>query len=146
MPGILLKGTLMKGDTIAKPIQDELTRELATRPRVPRILAILGTSGAPSRTYAEFTKKACVALGFDYVLYETGAAIPESGLGEGEGVKEAILKANDDPEVDGIMVYYPIFGGKEVRCSPSCAPCELLTFSQDQDLQQVSRRTKFATT
>ncbi|KAH7089324.1 methylenetetrahydrofolate dehydrogenase [Auriculariales sp. MPI-PUGE-AT-0066] len=66
------------------------------------------------------TRKACTDLGFDFVLRETGAAIANSGLGEGEGVEEAIPEANEDPAVDGIMVYYPIFGP-----------------TQDQYLQQV---------
>jgi hypothetical protein len=32
----------------------------------------------------------------------------------GIDVEEAVLEANDDVEVDGIMVYYPIYGGRQV--------------------------------
>lgn len=34
---------------------------------------------------------------------------------DGEGVEEAIIEANEDSNVDGVMVYYPIFGGSQVR-------------------------------
>lgn len=59
-------------------------------------------------------------MGVDFVLKLVGAA-EGTGLGEGEGIEEAILEANEDPSIHGIMVYYPIFGGR-----------------QDQYLQQVS--------
>lgn len=37
------------------------------------------------------------------------------------GVEEAILEANEEDTVDGIMVYYPIYGGSQVsHCVPSC--------------------------
>ncbi|KAH7102960.1 methylenetetrahydrofolate dehydrogenase [Auriculariales sp. MPI-PUGE-AT-0066] len=120
MPPAPGSGILLKAENVAKPFQEELKRALEGRSRAPRLVAILGTSGTPSRMYAEFTRKACTDLGFDFVLRETGAAIANSGLGEGEGVEEAILEANEDPAVDGIMVYYPIFGP-----------------TQDQYLQQV---------
>ena len=113
MPPAPGSGILLKGDTIARPFQDELKKALEGRSRTPRLVAILATSGAPSRMYAEFTRKACTELGFDFVLRETGAAIPNSGLSEGEGAEEAILEANEDAAVDGIMVYYPIFGGTQ---------------------------------
>ncbi|KZV94228.1 NAD(P)-binding protein [Exidia glandulosa HHB12029] len=113
-------GILVKGDAIARPFQDELKRELDGASRPPRLVGILATSGAPSRMYAEFTRKACTELGFDFVLRETGAAVQGSDAGEGDGAEEAILEANVDPAVDGIMVYYPIYGG-----------------TQDQYLQQV---------
>ncbi|KAJ7228204.1 NAD-P-binding protein [Mycena pura] len=106
------KGLLLKADPIAAAFRDEVKASLSNAPRRPRLVGILATSSSPSKFYAEFTKKQCEELGFDFVLKKTGAA-DTGDLGEGEGVEEAIIEANEDPNVDGIMVYYPIFGAQQ---------------------------------
>ncbi|CAE6413392.1 unnamed protein product [Rhizoctonia solani] len=114
-------GKLVKADGIAAKFRTEIEQALtkpSTRARKPRLLGILSTSSAPSRSYAQFTKKTCESIGIEFVLKEVGGAL-EGGL-DGEGVEEAIIEANEDKNIDGIMVYYPIFGG-----------------SQDHYLQQV---------
>jgi len=104
------KGLLLKADPIALQFRDEVKSSLAQRPKPPKLVGILATSSAPSKNYAEFTRKQCEELGFEFVLRKTGAAIDsdavEGGerLGEGEGVEEAIIEANEDESVDGIMV------------------------------------------
>ncbi|CAK5275270.1 unnamed protein product [Mycena citricolor] len=106
------KGLLLKADPIADTFRDEVKTALDRTTRKPRLVGILATSSAPSKFYAEFTKKQCEDLGFDFVLKRTGAAFSEEA-GEGEGVEEAIIEANEDPNVNGIMVYYPIFGPQQ---------------------------------
>lgn len=97
------KGILLKADPIAFAFRDEVKDSLAKRPRKPKLVGILATSSAPSKFYADFTKKQCEELGFEFVLVKTGAA-DTGDLGEGEGVEEAIIQANGDDSVDGIMV------------------------------------------
>lgn len=127
------KGLLLKADEIAATFRDEVKISLVKCSRPPKLVGILCTSSAPSKNYAEFTKKQCDQLGVEFVLKLTGAA--DSGeSGEGEGVEEAIIEANEDESVDGIMVsthmnsgtvldlksgaiakvYYPIFGVQQV--------------------------------
>jgi methylenetetrahydrofolate dehydrogenase (NAD+) len=126
------KGVLLKSDAIASKFVDEVKQMLAVRPRAPKLVGILSTSSAPSRSYASFTRKQCDALGIKFELKETGAALGGDGV-EGEGVEEAIIEANADTNVDGIMVsnilcmyprfesffstkvYYPVFGVQQVR-------------------------------
>ena len=96
-------GLLLKTDEIADPFRDEVQSALAQCPRAPRLVGILATSSSPSKHYAEFTQKQCDSLGVDFVLRRTGAA-ENSELEEGDGVEEAIIEANEDPDVDGIMV------------------------------------------
>ncbi|OJT11381.1 Methylenetetrahydrofolate dehydrogenase [NAD(+)] [Trametes pubescens] len=103
------KGVLVKADPIANTFREEIKSALAAAPRPPKLVGILATAAAPSRFYAEFTKKQCDALGVEFVLRTVGAAADET-LAPGEGVEEAIIEANEDDGVDGIMVYYPIFG------------------------------------
>ena len=97
------KGVLLKADSIAETFRVEIKSALATAPRPPKLVGILATNAAPSKFYAEFTKKQCDALGVEFVLRKTGAAADES-LAPGEGVEEAIIEANDDDSIDGIMV------------------------------------------
>ncbi|KAK2465998.1 hypothetical protein APHAL10511_001639 [Amanita phalloides] len=106
------KGILLKADSIAATFLDEVKQSLSKCPRPPKLVGILSTSAAPSRSYSEFTKKQCVDLGIDFVLKKTGAAL-SSDLQEGEGAEEAIIEANEDDSIDGIMVYYPIYGGQQ---------------------------------
>jgi methylenetetrahydrofolate dehydrogenase (NAD+) len=96
-------GLLLKVDPIADGFRGEIMRSLGQRPRPPRLVGILSTSAAPCRSYAELTKKQCLSLGFDFVLKEIGAAA-NSELANGDGVEEAIIEANGDDNVDGIMV------------------------------------------
>jgi methylenetetrahydrofolate dehydrogenase (NAD+) len=116
------KGILLKSDTIASQFLTEIKSSLSVihqrKEKPPRLVGILATSSAPSRNYAEFTRKQCEELGFEFVLKRTGAALTgEEGNGkggeEGEGVEEAIVEANEDENVDGIMVYFPIFGPQQ---------------------------------
>ncbi|KAI5116621.1 hypothetical protein M0805_007792 [Coniferiporia weirii] len=103
------KGLLVKADAIADTFRAEVKCALDAYTRPPKLVGILSTSSAPSRSYAMFTKKQCEELGVEFELVESGSA-KSSELGDGEGVEEAIIEANEDESVDGIMVYYPIFG------------------------------------
>lgn len=97
------KGLLLKADPVAATFRDEVKDSLAKCPMRPRLVGILATSSSPSKYYAEFTRKQCEELGVEFTLKLTGAAIsPE--LGEGEGVEEAIIEANEDESIHGIMV------------------------------------------
>jgi methylenetetrahydrofolate dehydrogenase (NAD+) len=136
MPASAPKGILLKADTIAEPFLADVKASLAnvSRLRVPKLVGILATTNVPSRSYAEFTRRQCVALGIEFELREVGPAL--SGANEssadGDGVEEAIIEANVDDTVNGIMVrvlvlavielslltmlqvYYPIFGKEQV--------------------------------
>lgn len=106
------KGILLKADPIANVFREEIKKTLAERPRPPKLVGILSTTSAPSKFYADFTKKQCDELGVEFVLRLTGAASDPSSA-EGDGAEEAIIEANEDDTVDGIMVYYPIFGSQQ---------------------------------
>lgn len=55
-----------------------------------------------------------VASGFEYELREC----------DKEDLEEKIIEANNDDKVDGIMVYFPVFGDRHVT-SPSSRFCTL---------------------
>ena len=134
------KGILLKADSIAAAFRDEVKQSLEQCRILPKLVGILATSSAPSKNYAEYTRKQCDDLGVEFVLIKTGAAVSPD-LGEGYGVEEAIIEANEDNSVHGIMVmppffwqmcglthtcpkvYFPIFGVQQVfNRVPSNAP------------------------
>ncbi|GAA5923775.1 methylenetetrahydrofolate dehydrogenase (NAD(+)) [Sporobolomyces koalae] len=103
------------GEQIAKPFRSAIQTTTASLNPKPKLVGILANSNAPSRAYASWTAKACEAVGIEYELREVG--IVKQGLEEGTAeqgeVEEAILGANEDDSVNGIMVYYPIFGPRQ---------------------------------
>lgn len=112
-PSSQQQGVLLTASKIALPFDTEVRESLSSLSKSPTLVGILSTSAAASRTYAKFAKAQCENVGVRFVLVETGAG---KGVGEeGEGVEEAIADANEDADVDGILVFYPIFGGRQVR-------------------------------
>lgn len=103
------------GEHIAKPFRTQIQEATAQLNPKPKLVGILANSGAPSRAYANWTAKACEAVGIDYELREVGIVADGASEGTAEQgeVEEAILAANEDDNVNGIMVYYPIFGPRQ---------------------------------
>jgi methylenetetrahydrofolate dehydrogenase (NAD+) len=112
------KGMLLLADPIAQTFRDEVKSSLSQLQKAPKLVGILSTASAPSQFYADFTAKQCIALGFEFELIKTGKAL-SSDLADGEGAEAAIIKANEDDMVQGIMVM-PLF-----ICHPSIADLDL---------------------
>ncbi|WVQ93290.1 hypothetical protein IAU59_000357 [Kwoniella sp. CBS 9459] len=111
------QGLLVTAGKVHTPFKTELLHEMSS-PRFngkpPHLVGILATKKEDARTYAEFTKKACETIGINFELRLVGEAREGmDGQGVGIDVEEAILEANDDRDVHGIMVYYPIYGGRQ---------------------------------
>lgn len=70
----------------------------------PLLVGLLANKDPAARKYAEWTGKACRNDGLRYELREIENPID---------VEAALVDANDDPRVHGIIVYYPIFGQVE---------------------------------
>ncbi|KAG8863755.1 hypothetical protein FRB96_007592 [Tulasnella sp. 330] len=118
-------GKLMKAESIAALYRTDVEATIIAfsskhQGKRPRIVGILATDSKPSEMYAEFTRKTCEGMGVDFVLKRVGGAVVvgEKGKGQEESVgvdgdelEGSIIEANEDASVDGIMVYYPIFGG-----------------------------------
>lgn len=70
----------------------------------PLLVGLLANKDPAAKKYAEWTGKACQADGLRYELRMVDDPID---------VESALVDANDDPRVHGIIVYYPIFGQEE---------------------------------
>lgn len=60
--------------------------------------------------YADWTAKTCAETGVDFELRKATKL----------ELEEKITEANEDKSVNGIMVYYPVFGGKQDLYLQSC--------------------------
>ncbi|KAG2110446.1 hypothetical protein BD769DRAFT_1674606 [Suillus cothurnatus] len=112
------KDILFKADPIADTLRTEVKDALAVPHCTPTLVGILATDASPSRFYTESTRKQCEGLEVKFILKEVEGTVKQNeGEGEakldGDGVEELIIEANEDVNFDGIMVYYPIFGGQQ---------------------------------
>lgn len=84
---------------VAARVRDELRTQLAQEHEPLRLTGILAGDHGPSHTYATYAQRACMELGIHFELRKFPRLEAEA----------AIRSANADPNVHGIMVYYPIF-------------------------------------
>ncbi|CAA9964446.1 hypothetical protein CFE70_010504 [Pyrenophora teres f. teres 0-1] len=97
-------------NNIAKSLLEEVRDGLSKINKKPLLVGFLASSDPAAKVYAEWTGKTCVENGFDFSLR----------ILDRENLEDALLTANADPSVSGIIVYYPIFSSR-----------------QDQYLQQI---------
>lgn len=96
-------GRTILASTIAKPYVEEITQQVEALPLKPRLVGILANGDPAAEMYANWTGKTCESLGFQYDLVRVDKY-------ELEG---ALIKANKDDDVHGIMVYFPVFGNNQ---------------------------------
>lgn len=102
------KGVKVNAGVIAKSFRDEIKEKVGAMKQngiePPLLVGLLANKDPAARKYAEWTGKACRADGLRYELRTLDDPIQ---------VEAALIDANDDPRVHGIIVYYPIFGQQE---------------------------------
>lgn len=118
-------GKLVSAAALAKPFIDAITSSIEARvasgKNRPRLVGILAIPSPPSIAYAEWTKKACESVGMEFEIWRTWDQEPgqdppnedEKMPGLEDDVEDLIIAANADESVDGIMVYFPVFGGRQ---------------------------------
>eukprot|EP01013_Petalomonas_cantuscygni_P038683 TRINITY_DN69897_c0_g1_i1.p1 TRINITY_DN69897_c0_g1~~TRINITY_DN69897_c0_g1_i1.p1 ORF type:complete len:436 (-),score=69.33 TRINITY_DN69897_c0_g1_i1:533-1840(-) len=93
---------LISADDVAGPFRSEIKSLVTSRyaGRAPKLVGFLANSDPHARRYADWTGRACRADGLRYELIE---ASPEE-------LESLIDRANADPDVHGVIIYYPVFG------------------------------------
>ncbi|KAM3162210.1 hypothetical protein ACU8KH_04347 [Lachancea thermotolerans] len=113
-------GRTILASSVSNTYADEITSKVESlrkeRPNGPLLVGFLANNDPAAEMYANWTSKTCESMGFRYELRR---------VEEKDFLEEAIIEANRDNAVDGIMVYFPVFGN-----------------AQDQYLQQVVSREK----
>ncbi|KAK5171554.1 hypothetical protein LTR04_001810 [Oleoguttula sp. CCFEE 6159] len=101
--------------TVAKKLLVEVSEGLQRLERAPLLVGFLANKDPAARMYAEWTGKTCRENGFNFDLREV----------DREALDDHLREANQDDEVDGVIVYYPVFNS-----------------SRDQTLQWILSLTK----
>ncbi|CAI5759115.1 unnamed protein product [Candida verbasci] len=96
-------GRTILASTIAKPFQEEVSKAVKQLKFVPKLVGFLANEDPAGKMYANWTSKTCESLGFTYELIEVNKNELETSL----------IKANKDDSINGIMVYFPVFGDKQ---------------------------------
>ncbi|EDO15631.1 hypothetical protein Kpol_489p12 [Vanderwaltozyma polyspora DSM 70294] len=116
----LKPGSTILASTVANNFGEEIIKKVdslkSSLPNGPLLVGFLANNDPAAEMYATWTKKSCESMGFRYELRR---------VEDRDFLEEAIIEANRDDSVNGIMVYYPVFGN-----------------AQDQYLQQVVSREK----
>ncbi|KAI7895386.1 uncharacterized protein EV154DRAFT_542035 [Mucor mucedo] len=86
--------------TVSKHFRNRIKREISERNIRPKLVGFLANEDPASKKYAEQTAKTLKETGFDFNLIKVDKGQLES----------SIQRANLDSDVNGIMVYYPVFG------------------------------------
>jgi len=96
----------INAEHVAAPFRDEVRSAVQklkdASKSVPKLVGILANDDPFARKYGEWTGKSCVADGMEFELREV----------ENSTLQEELEKANCDPAVHGLMIYYPIFGAR----------------------------------
>jgi len=102
------KGIKMDASIIARPFRNTIKEKIEAMKQdgiePPLLVGLLANNDPAARKYAEWTGKACRSDGLRYELRTLDDPID---------VEAALIEANDDPRIHGIIVYYPIFGQEE---------------------------------
>jgi methylenetetrahydrofolate dehydrogenase (NADP+)/methenyltetrahydrofolate cyclohydrolase len=88
---------------IAAQFRGQIRAEVASLAEPLTLVGFLSTEHGPSATYAEYTRKGCEDVGVRFDLRHIRRL----------DVEDAIVAANADPHVDGILIYYPVFGTQQ---------------------------------
>jgi methylenetetrahydrofolate dehydrogenase (NADP+)/methenyltetrahydrofolate cyclohydrolase len=93
-------GIVLDPSEIVKTYRDAIRDEMRTLGEPLVLAGLLAADHGPSKTYADYTAKACDDVGVRFDLRQVARL----------EIDDAIAEANVDPGVHGIIVYYPLFG------------------------------------
>lgn len=85
-------------------VRNQIKEDIKERQIRPKLVGFLANEDPAAMKYAEWTAKTCAETGVEFEL----RTVDKNDL------EEKITEANEDAAVNGIMVYYPVFGGKQV--------------------------------
>lgn len=93
-------GIRINPSQVAESYRDEIKADLAKIPTALKLVGFLASDVGPSATYANYTRVGCEKVGIEF----------EERRVSKFDLEQQIVEANSDPDVHGILVYYPVFG------------------------------------
>ncbi|KAI9483478.1 MAG: hypothetical protein EXX96DRAFT_558323 [Benjaminiella poitrasii] len=95
---------------VSASFRNQIKEDIKARNIRPKLVGFLANSDPAAMKYAEWTSKTCAETGVEFELRKVDRM----------DLEEKITEANEDKLVNGIMVYYPVFGGKQDSYLQSC--------------------------
>ncbi|RUS19661.1 hypothetical protein BC937DRAFT_87140 [Endogone sp. FLAS-F59071] len=89
---------------VAASFRKEIHNVITERGVRPKLVGFLANHDPAAGKYAEWTAKSCEESGIDFDLRKV----------DKQELEDKIIEANEDYNVNGIMVYYPVFGDRQV--------------------------------
>lgn len=100
-----MTATIIDPSAVAADFRKALREEIAALPTPLRLLGLISGQHGPAQTYAEYTRRGCEEVGVSFELKSVARLEAEA----------AVAAANADPNVHGVLIYYPIFGTEQDR-------------------------------
>ncbi|EGF76524.1 hypothetical protein BATDEDRAFT_18106 [Batrachochytrium dendrobatidis JAM81] len=94
---------VVQASDVAASFINEIKATIVSSNIKPLLVGFLANEDPAARMYAQWTAKTCKQTGIEFELREC----PRTEL------EDKIVEANEDENVHGIMVYYPVFGGAQ---------------------------------
>ncbi|GMM31141.1 methylenetetrahydrofolate dehydrogenase (NAD(+)) [Martiniozyma asiatica (nom. inval.)] len=95
---------------IAKAYINELKETTSKLARQPKLVGLLANDDPAAMMYATWTGKTANSLGFQYELIQ----VPKDQL------EEEIYKCNNNDDINGMIVYFPVFGNQQDQYLQQC--------------------------
>ncbi|CAM0139491.1 unnamed protein product [Umbelopsis sp. WA50703] len=95
---------------VSASFRDQIKKDIKERNVKPKLVGFLANEDPAAIKYAEWTAKTCAETGCEFELRKV----------DKQDLEQKIDEANDEADVNGIMVYYPVFGGKQDQYLQNC--------------------------
>ncbi|KAJ6220024.1 hypothetical protein RDWZM_005836 [Blomia tropicalis] len=126
------------GATVAKPFVEELSKQVKESGVQVKLVSFLANNDPSAEQYAQVTKRCCAQSGIIFELRKL----------DREKLEDAIIEANEDDSVHGILVYYPVFGGGHDQYIQNCVNpfkdveglCHLYRFNMYHNIRHIHGR------
>lgn len=101
---------IIPASKIAKAYIQEVTDATSKLTRKPKLVGLLANDDPAAMMYATWTGKTANNLGFQYELIQVSK----------DQLEEEIYKCNNNDDVNGMIVYFPVFGNKQDQYLQQC--------------------------
>ncbi|RUS28705.1 hypothetical protein BC938DRAFT_481554 [Jimgerdemannia flammicorona] len=88
---------------VSASFRNEIHKTITERGIRPKLVGFLANHDPAAVKYAEWTAKTCEETGVDFELRKV----------DKQELEDKVIEANEDDDVNGIMVYYPVFGDRQ---------------------------------
>ncbi|RWS11048.1 hypothetical protein B4U79_03505 [Dinothrombium tinctorium] len=103
-------GRIISAADVSASFRDALKEKINRKQYDVKLVGYLANNDPSAEKYAEVTARSCREVGINFELRRINR----------EHLEDTLLAANEDDDIHGIMVYYPIFGGGHDQYLQNC--------------------------